>query len=330
MPQFGPRIPAETLRRFWTMLAHSQGGLLNARELARGARVTARRSRRYLDLLVDLLLVRRLRPWHGNVGKRLVKSPKVYVRDSGLVHALLGIEIARTLLGHPVVGRELGRFRHRERCSPRRRARRQPFFYRTAAGAEIDLCSKLPGRRRGRSRSSAGSRQIGAWLPSRPRPSAAGTLLRRPCRRRPLSPRRGDRGHRPAPDGSRACRHGPSRVPSRKPGGLGRPDASPSPALPGHAGPGAAFRPGGRGLPRHPADAVGPIRQLEEELGGPLVERGRRFHGLTAEGQPCSPGPGASSASGRRSPAPRRCCARRRTAGCRLGVIPSALPVVAR
>jgi predicted AAA+ superfamily ATPase len=87
----GPRIAAETLRRFWTMLAHGQGGLLNASNLARGLGVDGKTVASYLDLLVDLLLVRRLPPWHRNVGKRLVKSPKVYVRDSGVVHALLGL-----------------------------------------------------------------------------------------------------------------------------------------------------------------------------------------------------------------------------------------------
>jgi predicted AAA+ superfamily ATPase len=90
IPQLGPRIPAETLRRLWTMLAHSQGGLLNAAALARALAVDGKTVAAYLDLLVDLLLVRRLPPWHANVRKRLVKSPKVYVRDNGLVHALLG------------------------------------------------------------------------------------------------------------------------------------------------------------------------------------------------------------------------------------------------
>jgi len=88
IPQLGPRIPAETLRRLWTMLAHQQGGLLNAAALARALAVDGKTVASYLDLLVDLLLVRRLPPWHGNVRKRLVKSPKVYIRDSGLVHAL--------------------------------------------------------------------------------------------------------------------------------------------------------------------------------------------------------------------------------------------------
>ena len=104
VPQLGPRIPAETLRRFWTMLAHSQSGTLNMAALARGLGVDGRTISRYLDLMVDLLLVRRLPPWRENVGKRLVKSPKIYVRDSGIVHALLGLESKEDILGHPVVG----------------------------------------------------------------------------------------------------------------------------------------------------------------------------------------------------------------------------------
>lgn len=100
VPQLGPRIAAETLRRFWVMLAHNQGGLLNAAALARGLGVDGKTIARYLDLMVDLLLVRRLQPWHRNVGKRLVKSPKVFVRDSGIAHALLGLASREDLLGN--------------------------------------------------------------------------------------------------------------------------------------------------------------------------------------------------------------------------------------
>ena len=110
--QFGPRIPAETLRRFWTMLAHNQAQILNAATLARGLAVDGKTVAGYLDLLVDLLLVRRLPAWHRNVGKRLVKSPKVYVRDSGIAHALLGIRDKEALLGHPVVGQTWGELCH--------------------------------------------------------------------------------------------------------------------------------------------------------------------------------------------------------------------------
>src|SRR5262245_46985363 len=99
IPQLGPRIPAITLYRFWTMLAHVQGGLFNAAQLARGLAVDGKTIGRYLDLLVDLMLVRRLQPFQSNIGKRLVKSPKVYVRDSGIVHALLNIGDYEALLG---------------------------------------------------------------------------------------------------------------------------------------------------------------------------------------------------------------------------------------
>jgi hypothetical protein len=104
IPQLGPRIPAETLRRLWTMFAHHQGGLLNAAQLARGLGVSGTTIAHYLDLMVDLLLVRRLPPRLPNAGKRLVRSPKVYIRDSGLVHALLGLADKEAVLGHPIAG----------------------------------------------------------------------------------------------------------------------------------------------------------------------------------------------------------------------------------
>lgn len=143
--QFGPRIPAETLERFWTMLAHNQGTLLNASRLASGLSLSAPTVTSYIGLLVDLLLVRRLLPVHANVGKRLVKSPKTYVRDSGLVHALLGIEGMDELLGHPVVGASWEGFVVETllNVAP---ARTGAGFYRTAAGAEIDLVLTLPGK----------------------------------------------------------------------------------------------------------------------------------------------------------------------------------------
>jgi hypothetical protein len=143
IPALGPRLPAATLRRFWTMLAHVQGGLLNAAALAEGLGVSGQSVGRYLDLLVDLMLVRRLQPWHENVGKRLVKSPKVYVRDSGIVHALLSIDTIEALLGHPVVGGSWEGF-----CIEALLAAApdgtDPFFYRTSAGAELDLVLRLP------------------------------------------------------------------------------------------------------------------------------------------------------------------------------------------
>ena len=145
IPQLGPRIPAETLRRFWTMLAHTQGQLLNATRLASGLAVDGKTVARYLDLLVDLLLVRRLPPYHGNTGKRLVKSPKTYVRDSGLVHALLGLDDREAVLGHPAAGDSWEGFviENILNTAPQRTT---ASFYRTAAGAEIDLLLEMPQR----------------------------------------------------------------------------------------------------------------------------------------------------------------------------------------
>jgi uncharacterized protein len=143
IPQFGPRIAAETLRRFWTMLAHQQGGLLNVAQLARNLSVDAKTAQGYIDLLCDLLLVRRLPPWHVNLGKRLVKSPKVFVRDSGLVHALLDIETKEAVLSHPVVGASWEGMcvENLLTCAP---SNVQAYFYRTSGGAEIDLLLHWP------------------------------------------------------------------------------------------------------------------------------------------------------------------------------------------
>lgn len=138
IPQLGPRIPAETLRRLWTMLAHNQGGLLNAANLARGLGVSGATVGNYLDLMVDLLLVRRLPPRLANAGKRLVRSPKVYVRDSGLLHALLGIADKESLLGHPVIGASWEGLVIENLIAIAGPAV-EPSFYRTSGGAEIDL-----------------------------------------------------------------------------------------------------------------------------------------------------------------------------------------------
>ena len=144
VPILGPRIPAETLQRLWTMLAHEQAGLLNASRLATSLMISAQTVTRYIDLLVDLLLVRRVPPFHINVGKRLVRSPRVFVRDSGIVHALLGIANHDVLLGHPVVGGSWEGFVV-ENLIAATPARTIPSFYRTAAGAEIDLILEIPG-----------------------------------------------------------------------------------------------------------------------------------------------------------------------------------------
>lgn len=143
IPQFGPRVPAETLGRFWTMLAHTQGGLLNASSLARNLSLSAQTATRYVDLLVDLLLVRRLMPHHANLGKRLVKSPKLYLRDSGVLHALLGLNSYEEVSGHPVLGMswEGVVIENLIAAAP---PGTSASFYRTTAGAEIDLLLRLP------------------------------------------------------------------------------------------------------------------------------------------------------------------------------------------
>ena len=138
VPALGPRVPAETLRRFWQMLAHNQGQMFNGAQLAAGLGVSGHTIARYLDILVDLLLVRRLQPWVSNVRKRLVRSPKVYVRDSGLVHALLGIRTQEELFGHPIVGPSWEGMLI-ENILSSLPATVRSWFYRTSAGAEIDL-----------------------------------------------------------------------------------------------------------------------------------------------------------------------------------------------
>ncbi len=149
LPAFGVRVPAETLRRFWTMLGHLQGQLFNASQLGVALGGAAHTTvGRYLDTLVDALMVRRLPPVLPNVGKRLVKSPKVYVRDSGLLHALLGIADVPALQGHPVAGASWEGFVV-EQVAAALPADATLGFYRTAAGAEIDLVVEHRGRRVG-------------------------------------------------------------------------------------------------------------------------------------------------------------------------------------
>ncbi len=141
------RIPAETLERLWIMLAHSQGGLLNMARLASNLAMSAPSVSQYIDVLARLLLVRRLTPYSANTRKRLVKSPKIYIRDSGLLHALLGIEQFHDLAGHPIVGASWEGFVIENLLSdanPRTRA----SFYRTSAGAELDLVLEIPGFQR--------------------------------------------------------------------------------------------------------------------------------------------------------------------------------------
>lgn len=138
------RLPAETLRRLWTMLAHWQGGLLRASELARSLAINTATVGRYLDTLTSLFILRRLPPYVANVRKRLVKSPRVYVRDSGLVHALLRVGDFDALAGHPVSGASWEGFviENLLQAAPPETA---ASFYRTQAGAEMDLVLDLPG-----------------------------------------------------------------------------------------------------------------------------------------------------------------------------------------
>ena len=147
IPQFGSRIAAETLRRFWTMLAHLQGTVLNSAQLARNIGVDTKTASSYIDLLVDLLLIRRLPPWHTNIGKRLIKSPKIYLRDSGILHALLGIGDREILLSHPVVGQSWEGFVI-ETLIISANAGPQAYFYRTSGGAEVDLLFVWPDGRK--------------------------------------------------------------------------------------------------------------------------------------------------------------------------------------
>jgi len=137
IPALGPRLPATTLRRLWTMLAHVQGGLLNQSQLASALAVSGQTVSRYIDILCDLMLVRRLPAWHGNVGKRLVRAPKVYVRDSGITHALLGLERLESVLSHPVAGASWEGFVIEQLLAAAPHA--DASFYRTAHGAEADL-----------------------------------------------------------------------------------------------------------------------------------------------------------------------------------------------
>lgn len=145
VPMFGPRIPAETLERLWMMLAHSQGTLLKATRLASSLSISAPTVTTYISLLVDLLLVRRLMPFHANISKRLVKSPKTYIRDSGLTHALLGIRHVDDLLGHPVAGASWEGFVIETLIAAAPEYVR-PSFYRTIKGAEIDLLLEIGGQ----------------------------------------------------------------------------------------------------------------------------------------------------------------------------------------
>ena len=143
IPQFVSRLPSETLRRLWIMLAHLHGTQLNVSRIASGLGVSGQTVTRYIDLLVDLFLVRRLMPWHNNLGKRLVRSPKVYVRDSGILHALLNINNFDSLLSNPVIGTSWEGFVIDNLLSflP---VGAEHYYYGTVRGAEVDLVIKHP------------------------------------------------------------------------------------------------------------------------------------------------------------------------------------------
>jgi predicted AAA+ superfamily ATPase len=140
----GSRVPAETLRRFWTMLAHNQGQMFNASRIGGSLGVSGQTTSRYLDLLVNSMLVRQLQPCYANVGKRLVKSPKTFIRDSGILHSLLNIQTLDDLLSHPVLGSSWEGLviDNLQSVAP---PGTEAFFYRTAAGTEIDLVLSFGG-----------------------------------------------------------------------------------------------------------------------------------------------------------------------------------------
>jgi predicted AAA+ superfamily ATPase len=143
VPQFAPRISTETLRRFWGMLSNAQGTLINVAQLAGNLGIDQKTAQSYMDLLIDLLMVRKLQPWHSNIGKRLIKSPKIYVRDSGLVHSLLSISNKEALLSHPIIGQSWEAFII-ENLTATLPNGAIPYFYKTSGGAEIDLIIAWP------------------------------------------------------------------------------------------------------------------------------------------------------------------------------------------
>lgn len=146
IPALGIRVPAASLRRFWQMLAHAHGQLWNAAKIASSLGLSAPSVRHYLDILQDTFMVRQLQPFHSNLKKRLVKSPKIYLRDSGILHALLRLESMDDVLGHPAAGVSWEGWVI-EQILAAVPSSWGPWFYRTAAGAEIDLVLERPGRR---------------------------------------------------------------------------------------------------------------------------------------------------------------------------------------
>jgi uncharacterized protein len=147
LPSFGYNLPAETLRRFWTMVAHYHGGVWNAAEPARSLGVSQPTVRRYLDLFTSFFLVHQLQPWHENLAKRQVKAPKVYFRDSGLLHSLLGIPSRDALLSHPKLGASFEGYAIEELLAAARPD--SAYFWATHTGAELDLLLFRHGKRYG-------------------------------------------------------------------------------------------------------------------------------------------------------------------------------------
>jgi predicted AAA+ superfamily ATPase len=147
IPQLGIRIPAAALRRFWTMLAHYHGQILNSFELARSLGLSDKTIRSYLDILEGTFMVRRLQPWHENLRKRQVKSPKIYLRDSGILHTLLEIPSRHVLLGHARLGASWEGFALEQALRLLRPE--NAYFWATHSGAELDLLFSREGRRYG-------------------------------------------------------------------------------------------------------------------------------------------------------------------------------------
>lgn len=144
LPQWGVRVPALALHRFWTMVAHYHGQVWNAAEPARALGVSPSTTRRYLDILTDALMVRQLHPWHANLGKRQVKSPKLFLRDCGLLHHLLGLDTEKALLSHPRVGASWEGFVLEQILAGE--PHDEAWFWATHQGAEIDLLLRREGQ----------------------------------------------------------------------------------------------------------------------------------------------------------------------------------------
>jgi len=147
LPQLGSAIPAATLFRFWTMVSHYHGGVWNAAEAARSLSVSEPTARRYLDLLTGMFMIRQLPPWHENIQKRQVKSPKVYLKDSGLLHALLGLGTEKEILSHPKAGASWEGYAIEEVLKLVRPE--ASYFWATHTGAELDLLLFRGGHRYG-------------------------------------------------------------------------------------------------------------------------------------------------------------------------------------